>query len=90
VLAESTMPMNESPAIRYRRLAEESLKLAKTCPPGKERDVSLQMAQVWQRLADQYINSTSPLFQAGVSEQPTAQQQQQIQPTDEDKDRDES
>ena len=44
-LAESTMPMNESPAIRYRRLAEESLKLAKTCPPGKERDVSLQMAQ---------------------------------------------
>jgi len=32
----------------------------------------------------------SPLFQAGVSEQPAAQQQQQIQPTDEDKDRDES
>jgi hypothetical protein len=60
-----------------------SLKLAKTFPPGKERDVSLQMAQVWQRLSDQYINSTSPLFQA-------AQQQQQIQPTDEDKDREES
>ena len=84
------MSKDESPATRYRRLAEESLKLAKIFPPGKERDASLQMAQVWQRLSDQYINSTSPLFQAGVSEQPAPQQQQQIQPTDEDKDREES
>jgi hypothetical protein len=83
------MPKDETPAARYRRLAEESLKLAKTFPPGKERDVSLQMAQVWQRLTDQYIDSTSPFSQAGVSEQPAAQQQQQIQPIDEDKDRDE-
>jgi hypothetical protein len=84
------MPKDETPAARYRRLAEESLKLAKSFPPGKERDVSLQMAQVWQRLTDQYVNSTSPSFQAGVSEQAAAQQQQQIQPTDEDTDRDES
>jgi hypothetical protein len=39
------MSKDESPATRYRRLAEESLKLAKTFPPGKERDASLQMAQ---------------------------------------------
>lgn len=80
------MPKNESPAARYRRLAEESLKLATTFPPGKESDVSLQMAQVWQRLADQYADSTLTFSQPGVSEQPAAQQQQQIQSADEDKD----
>jgi hypothetical protein len=82
------MPKDENPAARYRRLAEESLKLAETFPPGKERDVSLQMAQVWQRLTDQYGYTTLPLSQAGVSEQPAAQQQQQIQPTNEDKGKD--
>jgi hypothetical protein len=82
------MPKDENPAARYRPLAEESLKLAETFPPGKERDVSLQMAQVWQRLTDQYGYTTLPLSQADVSEQPAAQQQQQIQPTNEDKGKD--
>jgi hypothetical protein len=76
------MLKRESPATRYRRLAQESLKLAKTFPLGKERAVSLQMAQVWQRLADQHAASTLAFSQPGVSEQPAAQQQQQVQPTE--------
>jgi len=45
----------------------------------------LQMAQVWQRLADEYADSSAPLLRSIESEQPVAQQQQQIQPKDDDK-----
>jgi len=43
------------------------------------------MAQVWQRLADEYAGSSAPLFRPIESEQPAMQQQQQIQPKDDDK-----
>jgi hypothetical protein len=49
----------------YRRLARECLEIAHTLPIGERRTTLLQMAQVWQRLAE---------------EQETAAQQQQIQP----------
>jgi hypothetical protein len=42
----------------------------------------LQMAQVWQRLADSYANSTTSVFPPVQGEQPTMQQQQKIQPED--------
>jgi hypothetical protein len=76
---------SQSPAERYRRLARECLKVANTFPQDEQRDALLQMAQVWQRLADQYKDST-PAFSlsAAAAEQPAVQQQQQIQP-DEDK-----
>jgi len=46
------------------------------------------MAQVWQRLADQYANAPSRfVFQPGAGEQPAMQQQQQAQ---KDKDKDKS
>ena len=45
----------------------------------------LQMAQVWQRLADEYADTSAPLLRPIESEQPTMQQQQQIQPKDDDK-----
>ena len=38
---------NESPAQRYRRLAEECLEVAYTFPDGERRTVLVQMAQVW-------------------------------------------
>jgi hypothetical protein len=43
------------------------------------------MAQVWQRLADQYEDATPP-FSLPAAEQPTIQQQQQVQPDDDKKD----
>ena len=65
----------ETPTERYRRLAEGCLHAANDFPLGENRDAMLQMAQVWQRLADQYADGTGRFFQPGT-------QQQQIQPDD--------
>jgi len=43
------------------------------------------MAQVWQRLSDEYAASNTPLFQPIEGERPHMQQQQQIQPKDDKK-----
>jgi hypothetical protein len=51
----------EPPSARYRRLAVECLEVGSTFPLGDRRTVLLQMAQVWQRLADEYQGSTPPL-----------------------------
>ena len=79
------MPNNESPAARYRRLAGECLEVAQTLPIGERRSTLLQMAQVWQRLADDYAASTLSLAPALGAERPAMQQQQQIQSKDDDK-----
>ena len=79
------MSNNESPAARYRRLARECLEVAHTFPNGERRTVLLQMAQVWQRLADEYADSSAPLLRPLEGEQPVMQQQQQAQPKDDDK-----
>jgi hypothetical protein len=42
-----------SRAEEYRRLARECLAIAHAFPIGKRRATLLQMAQVWQRLADE-------------------------------------
>ena len=73
----------ETPSTRYGRLAQECIEVANAFPPGKERNALLEMAGVWQRLADQYANATPP-FRSGAGEQPVMQQQQQVQ-KDEDK-----
>ena len=57
------MPEGEHPAARYRRLARQCLEVADTFSPSERRTALLHMAQVWQRLADEYEQSTSPLFQ---------------------------
>jgi hypothetical protein len=76
---------NESPAQRYRRLAEECLEVAYTFPDGDRRTVLVQMAQVWQRLADEHASSaTTPLFSRAEGQAAPMQQQHQVQP-DEDK-----
>jgi hypothetical protein len=54
------MPDYETPTERYRHLAEGCLHVANDFPRGEHRDALLQMAQVWQRLADQYADSTGP------------------------------
>ena len=79
------MPDNVSASTRYRRLARECLEVAHTFPAGERRTVLLQMAQDWQRLADEYADTSAPLLRPIESEQPTMQQQQQIQPKDDDK-----
>ena len=68
------MHENESVTARYRRLARECLEVAHTFPAGERRTVLLQMAQVWQRLADHYPESSAPLSHAFET---VIQQQQQ-------------
>ena len=77
------MPHEASPTARYHRLAEEALGVANTLPVGEKRDALVQMAQVWQRLADEHAKSTGPLSPSRGEEQPVMQQQQQVQPHDE-------
>jgi hypothetical protein len=71
------MAGEETPSMRYRRLAQESFEVANQFPQGE--------SQVWQRLADQYTNSTPTFVQPNALEQPVVQQQQQVQPKDDDK-----
>ena len=74
------------PSARYRRLAREALGAANAMLPGENRDALLQMAQVWERLAEQHADATGPLLRAAEGEkQPAMQQQQQVQPDDDDK-----
>jgi hypothetical protein len=78
------MPNHETPAERYRRLAAECLDAADNFPRGEQRDALLQMAQVWQRLAEQYDDATPPFSPPGMmADQPVVHQQQQVQPKDE-------
>jgi len=79
------MPDDVSASTRYRRLARECLEIAHTFPAGERRTVLLQMAQVWQRLADEYADNTAPLPRPLEGERPVMQQQQQVQPKDDDK-----
>jgi hypothetical protein len=79
------MPDDVPASTRYRRLARECLEVAHTFPAGERRTVLLQMAQVWQRLGDEYADTSAPLLRPIESEQPATQQQQQIQPKDDDK-----
>jgi len=79
------MPDDVSASTRYRRLARECLEIAHTFPAGERRTVLLQMAQVWQRLADEYADNTAPLLRPLEGERPVMQQQQQVQPQDDDK-----
>jgi hypothetical protein len=82
---QTPMHENESVTARYRRLARECLEVAHTFPAGERRTVLLQMAQVWQRLAHDYPESSAPLSHAFEPERPVIQQQQQVQPKDKDK-----
>jgi hypothetical protein len=85
------MTVHETPAARYRRLAAECLDVANNFPRGDHRDALFQMAQVWDRLADQYEDATPPFLQSGTAaEQPTMQQQQQQQPQPKDEGEDKS
>jgi hypothetical protein len=79
------MPHYEAPAERYRRLAEEALDVARNFPHGEHRDALVEMAQVWQRLADTYAGGTVLHPPSGGADQPVMQQQQQVQPDEEKK-----
>src|SRR5215831_18742927 len=76
----SAMSDYDSPSARYRRLAAECLQVSSTFPLGDRRTVLLQMAQVWQRLSDEYEGATPPLLRPDAGASPTLQQQQQRQP----------
>ena len=80
------MPNLETPAERYRRLAGECLAVAVTMPAGEGRSTLLEMAQVWQLLADQNADATPAFSRSSAGEQPVMQQQEQVQPNDDKKD----
>jgi hypothetical protein len=71
------MPNSETLSARYRSLAKECLEVAHTFREGVRRTVLVQMAQVWQRLADENDASSSPPQQLNTVEQPLVQQQQE-------------
>jgi hypothetical protein len=79
------MPDDQTPAQRYLRLAKECVDAASTFPDGEQRDALLQMAQVWQRLADTHSGANVSLHPLAEREQPAMQQQQQVQPKDDGK-----
>lgn len=80
------MRNHETPAARYRRLAAECLDVANTFPRGDQGDALLQMAQVWQRLANQHEAASPSFVPSGTApEQPVMQEQQQLQPDDDKK-----
>ena len=71
--------MRISPSAGYPRRARECLKIARTLPVGERRTVLLQLAQVWQRLADNHEDgAAAPPAVEGA--RPVVQQQQQVQP----------
>jgi hypothetical protein len=79
-------------AEEYRRLARQCLETARTISNEEGRATLLQMAQVWQRLADEVAGATEQLGDeqpvegmpppATEAARQPAQQQQQIQPED--------
>jgi hypothetical protein len=76
-------------AQEYRRLAQQCLAMACTLSNAEARVSALQMAQVWQRLADEQDRSPdfaerSPPPPGGGQTQPIVQQQQQVQPKNDD------
>ena len=76
-------------AEEYRRLAQECLAMACTLSNAEARVSALQMAQVWQRLADEQdrnpdLAERPPPRPGGGQIQPIVQQQQQVQPKDDD------
>jgi len=77
-------------AQEYRRLAQQCRAMASTLSNAQARLSALQMAQVWQRLADEQdrqpdLVDRPPPAPAPGQIQPVAQQQQQVQPKDADK-----
>jgi hypothetical protein len=78
-----------SQAERYRRLAQECSEMAHAFPAGERRTSLLEMARVWQRLADEQDHAPdfrevpTPL-PAAEPTRPIVQQQQQSQPKDDD------
>jgi hypothetical protein len=45
---------------RYRHYASECFRLAQLAPTSQEKDLLLQMAETWRRLAEQAKNSRKP------------------------------
>jgi hypothetical protein len=76
-------------AEEYRRLAQECRAMACTLSSAEARVSALQMAQVWQRLADEQdrnpdLAERPPPATGRGQIQPVVQQQQQVQPKDDD------
>jgi hypothetical protein len=78
-------------AEEYRRLAQQCRAMACTLSNAQARVSALQMAQVWQRLADEQdrhpdLADRPPPPSGAAQIQPVVQQQQQVQPKDDAKD----
>ena len=75
-----------SRADQYRRLAQECQRIAEAHPPFSSSRISLlDMARVWERLAQEETDTIPPVLGSIEPERPAMQQQQQDQPEDEKK-----
>ena len=72
--------MSRDRAEQYRRLARECLEMARTISFGTKREILIDMAQTWLRLAEEQEVAIPPI--KAEKAQPVMQQQQQVQPKD--------
>ena len=78
-------PNKESAREQYRRLAQACLEMAASTQEGEGREALIEMARVWMRLAETYLEDNSKSLGATKETQPVVQQQQQVPPKDKDK-----
>jgi len=78
-LADERATAMATRAEHYRELARECLEVAKTLPNGKLRTSMLEMADTWERLAQEQNHATD------LRQKEQVQQQQQPQPKNDDK-----
>jgi hypothetical protein len=84
------MAVTRTRAEEYRRLAEECLATMRTVSTEEARNILLERAQFWFRLAQEQDKESAPIGGSvpptpPAASQPAAQQQQQVQPKNDDK-----
>ena len=77
--------MTRARAAEYRRLAQECFELARAVSTEEARASLVAMAEIWLRLAEEQDQSPDFTVPPSHAEQPTMQQQQQVQPKDDGK-----
>ena len=80
--------MTRARAEEYRRLAQECLTAARIVTTNEARTALIERAEVWLRLAEEQDGETAnvepPMPPNPIEDRPAVQQQQQVQPKDDD------
>jgi hypothetical protein len=80
--------MTRARAEEYRRLAQECLTAARIVTTKEARTALIERAELWLRLAEEQDGETAqvepPILPNPIEDRPVVQQQQQVQPKDDD------